>query len=81
MNEGAGVVPYDGRFYNYNPVNYIQTPYEKTNVFGSMRMDLTDDIEFKRTLYERPYFISGVGAAANCQLADPSTKELGTQRS
>ena len=47
MNEGAGVVPYDGRFYNYNPVNYIQTPYEKTNVFGSMRMDLTDDIEFK----------------------------------
>jgi len=47
MNEGAGVVPYDGRSYNYNPVNYIQTPYEKTNVFGSMRMDLTDDIEFK----------------------------------
>ena len=41
------MVPYDGRFYNYNPVNYIQTPYEKTNVFGSMRMDLTDDIEFK----------------------------------
>lgn len=47
MNEGAGVVPYDGRFYNYNPVNYIQTPYEKTNVFGSMRMNVTDDIEFK----------------------------------
>ena len=45
--EGAGVVPYDGRFYNYNPVNYIQTPYEKTNVFGSMRMNVTDDIEFK----------------------------------
>ena len=47
MNEGAGVVPYDGRYYNYNPVNYIQTPYEKTNVFGSMRMNITDDIEFK----------------------------------
>jgi len=47
MNEGEGIVPYDGRFYNYNPVNYIQTPYEKTNVFGSMRMNVTDDIEFK----------------------------------
>ena len=47
MNEGAGVVPYDGRFYNYNPVNYIQTPYEKTNIFGSMRMDVSDDVEFK----------------------------------
>lgn len=47
MNEGDGVVPYDGRFYNYNPVNYIQTPYEKTNVFGSMRMNVTDDVEFK----------------------------------
>lgn len=48
MNEdGSGLTGYDGRYYNYAPVNYIQTPYEKTNVFGSMRMDLDDGMEFK----------------------------------
>ncbi len=48
MNEdGSGITPYDGRFYNYNPVNYIQTPYEKLNIFASMRFNVTDDIEFK----------------------------------
>jgi len=48
MNEdGSGITPYDGRFYNYNPVNYIQTPYEKLNMFASVRFNVTDDIEFK----------------------------------
>ena len=48
MNEdGSGLSPYDGRYYNYAPVNYIQTPYEKMNMFASVRFNVTDDIEFK----------------------------------
>jgi len=48
MNEdGSGITPYDNRLYNYNPVNYIQTPYEKLNMFASVRFNVTDDIEFK----------------------------------
>jgi len=45
MNEGNGLTPFDGRTYNYAPVNYIQTPYERTNIFGNINYDLTDDIE------------------------------------
>jgi iron complex outermembrane receptor protein len=46
MNEdGSGITPYDGRYYNYAPINYIQTPYEKTNIFASLRFNITDDIE------------------------------------
>jgi outer membrane receptor protein involved in Fe transport len=44
MNEGNGLTPFDGRTYNYAPVNYIQTPYERTNIFGNLDYDLTDDI-------------------------------------
>jgi outer membrane receptor protein involved in Fe transport len=44
MNEGNGLTPFDGRTYNYAPVNYIQTPYERTNIFGNVNYDLTDDI-------------------------------------
>ena len=44
MNEGNGLTPFDGRTYNYAPVNYIQTPYERTNIFGNINYDLTDDI-------------------------------------
>lgn len=32
--------------YNYAPVNYIQTPYEKLNLFASFDYELTDDITF-----------------------------------
>ncbi|MDH3746758.1 MAG: TonB-dependent receptor [Gammaproteobacteria bacterium] len=38
------MIPHDGRTYNYAPVNYIQTPYERTNLFADMGLDLTDDI-------------------------------------
>lgn len=43
MNEGNGLVPFDGRTYNYAPVNYIQTPYEKTNLYlaGSFKVNDT----------------------------------------
>jgi len=37
---------HDGRTYNYAPVNYMQTPYERTNVFGEAHFDLTDNIRF-----------------------------------
>jgi len=51
MNEdGSGIVPYDGRTYNYAPVNYIQTPYERTNVFADGRFALTDSINFSGSI-------------------------------
>ena len=37
---------HDGRSYNYAPVNYIQTPYERTNIFAEGHFDLTDNIRF-----------------------------------
>jgi iron complex outermembrane receptor protein len=37
---------HDGRTYNYAPVNYMQTPFERTNVFGEAHFDLTDNIRF-----------------------------------
>lgn len=48
MNQGAGagLEAYDGRTYNYAPVNYIQTPYERTNLFASGSFDITKDIRF-----------------------------------
>jgi outer membrane receptor protein involved in Fe transport len=51
MNAGNGLVPYDGRVYNYAPVNYIQTPYQRTNVFAEANFDLTDHIRFNASLH------------------------------
>lgn len=36
--------------YNYAPVNYIQTPYEKLNIYASFNYELTDDISFTSKL-------------------------------
>ena len=44
--DGSGLVPYDGRTYNYAPVNYIQTPYQRTNLFAQGAFDLTDHVRF-----------------------------------
>jgi len=38
--------PHDGRTYNYAPVNYVQTPFERTNVFAESHFDLTDNVRF-----------------------------------
>jgi outer membrane receptor protein involved in Fe transport len=38
--------PHDGRTYNYAPVNYLQTPYERTNVFGEAHFELTENVSF-----------------------------------
>lgn len=43
---GSPMVPYDGRTYNYAPVNYMQTPYDRLNYFGEGSFDVTDDVRF-----------------------------------
>jgi outer membrane receptor protein involved in Fe transport len=50
MNEGSGLVPWDGRLYNYAPVNYIQTPYKRTNLFAEANFDITDNMRFVGSL-------------------------------
>lgn len=45
-NEVGLMTPHDGRTYNYAPVNYLQTPYERTNIFGEASFELTDSITF-----------------------------------
>ncbi|MEP2652304.1 MAG: TonB-dependent receptor [Paraglaciecola sp.] len=45
-NEVGLLEPHDGRTYNYAPVNYLQTPYERTNVFAEAHFELTDTIRF-----------------------------------
>ena len=37
---------HDGRTYNYAPVNYVQTPYERTNLFAEGRFDMSNNITF-----------------------------------
>ena len=44
------MIPHDGRNYNYAPVNYIQTPYKRTNLFAEGHFDLTDNIRFNAEL-------------------------------
>jgi iron complex outermembrane receptor protein len=46
MAAGGVLQPYDGRTYNYAPVNLIQTPYERLNLFIGGDYDLTDRITF-----------------------------------
>jgi len=41
----AGLVGYDGRSYNYNPVNYMQTPYSKLNIFSEARFNVNKTTE------------------------------------
>jgi outer membrane receptor protein involved in Fe transport len=40
------IIPHDGRNYNYAPVNYLQTPYKRTNIFMEGHFDITDTIRF-----------------------------------
>jgi iron complex outermembrane receptor protein len=36
--------------YNYAPVNYIQTPYERTNVFAEANFDVTETVNFRTSV-------------------------------
>ena len=40
------IIPHDGRNYNYAPVNYMQTPYKRTNLFAEGHFDITDNVRF-----------------------------------
>lgn len=43
----AGLLrPMAGENYNYAPVNYLQTPYERTNLFAEAHFDLSDNVRF-----------------------------------
>ncbi|WP_445360430.1 TonB-dependent receptor domain-containing protein [Microbulbifer sp. EKSA005] len=46
MNGGSGLVEHDGRSYNYAPVNYIQTPYERFNFFAEGNAEITENVRF-----------------------------------
>lgn len=48
--EVGAMIPHDGRTYNYAPVNYMQTPYERTNVFAEANFEITDNVRFKSEL-------------------------------
>ena len=44
--DGSGLTEFDGRTYNYAPVNFIQTPYDRTNIFAEANFDLADNVKF-----------------------------------
>jgi outer membrane receptor protein involved in Fe transport len=46
MNEGNGLVPYDGRTYNFAPINYLQTPFTRTNIFAEGGFDISERVRF-----------------------------------
>ena len=45
VNDSGALVPIY-QLYNFTPVNYAQTPFERYNVMALARYDLTDGIEF-----------------------------------
>lgn len=46
VGNGGTLEAYDGRTYNYAPVNYIQTPYNRTNLFANGTFDVTPNVKF-----------------------------------
>lgn len=40
------ITPHDGRNYNYAPVNYMQTPYQRLNLFANAEYEVLDGIDF-----------------------------------
>jgi iron complex outermembrane recepter protein len=47
--DGSGLVP-GWTPYNYAPVNYIQTPYERVNLFAEGHFDVTPSVRFNTAL-------------------------------
>ena len=47
--DGAGLVP-GWSPYNFAPVNYIQTPYERLNIFAETHFDLTPSVRFNAAI-------------------------------
>jgi outer membrane receptor protein involved in Fe transport len=48
--EGIGLVEDDDRLYNFAPVNYIQTPYKRTNLFAEGGFDVSETIRFNASV-------------------------------
>ncbi|MDJ0812708.1 MAG: TonB-dependent receptor [Woeseiaceae bacterium] len=48
--EVGTMVAHDGRTYNYAPVNYLQTPYERTNIFMEGSFEVSDNVLFTAEL-------------------------------
>lgn len=48
--EVGTMVPHDSRTYNYAPVNYLQTPYERTNIFMEGSFEVSDNTLFTAEL-------------------------------
>lgn len=46
VNFGDGLVPDTAGPYNYAPVNYIQTPYKRVNVFAETNFDVNESMRF-----------------------------------
>jgi outer membrane receptor protein involved in Fe transport len=44
--EVGAMQPHDNRTYNYAPVNYLQTPYERWNLFMEGSFEVTDNVFF-----------------------------------
>ena len=40
--DGQGLAAYDGRTFNYAPINYMQTPYKRLNLFAEGKFDIND---------------------------------------
>ncbi len=47
---GAVMTPYDGRTYNYAPVNYMQTPYDRMNYFGEGSFQVSENVMFRASV-------------------------------
>jgi outer membrane receptor protein involved in Fe transport len=47
---GAVMIPYDGRTYNYAPINYMQTPYDRLNIFGEGNFAVSDNVNFTASI-------------------------------
>jgi outer membrane receptor protein involved in Fe transport len=45
-NQAGLMIPHDGRTYNYAPVNYLQTPFERTNIFAEANYEISDKVQF-----------------------------------
>ncbi|MEX1993979.1 MAG: TonB-dependent receptor [Steroidobacteraceae bacterium] len=45
-NQAGTPIVHDGRNYNYAPVNYLQTPYKRTNLFAEGHFDVSDNVRF-----------------------------------
>ena len=46
-NPGETFTEYDGRTYNYAPVNYMQTPYDRLNFFAEGSFEVSDNVNFR----------------------------------